>query len=523
VANEKLGGVGLMRSMAQFAYAFRSKLASVAGLTYDGKRDLYKTLGYQRQIQPIDYRSRYRRNEIANRIVTAAPQSTWRGGCDIVEDADLDTNTPFEQAVIDFDRQVGMWDKLYRADKLSRIGRYSALVIGAPGDPETPLESVSGPQDIAYIAPFDENDARILLYETDKFSPRFGLPVFYTINRTSFGIGVQNAAVIARKFHWTRVQHIAEGLLDDNLFGEPALECVWNRLDDLEKVVGAGGEATWRSADKGMQFDIDPTQDLDSDAQALVQQQVDNYEHNMSRFLTTRGVKIHELGSDAVDISKTGQFIISLISAGTGIPQRVLMGSEQGKLAAKQDRAAWDNRITDRQNDYAGPCILKPFLNRMIALGALPTPDVDYEVVWSSIRTMDDEQRAMIATEWAGLNKGAGAPIIVMPDEIRERILGLPPLAEVDETLAAQNDVVLKTPAADPNEASAVGPTDGTASGSGEPTVAAGKRGAHQWKHIHQAADRFRAGSKARRLQSLRRRTLAPAEKQAADGGADRW
>jgi hypothetical protein len=509
MANQK-NGVGFARFLSQFAYAFRSRLANVAGHTYGGSRNLYTALGYQRQLQPVDYRSRYRRNEVANRIVTAMPKATWRGGCDVVEDADIDNVTPFEQAVIDLDTRLHFWDRLYRADKLSRIGRYAALVIGGPGDPEAPLESVSKPEDIAYLMPFDEADARIELYETDKFSDRFGMPIFYTINRTSYsGVGAQNAAVVARKFHWSRVIHIAEGLLDDNLFGEPALECVWNRLDDLEKVVGAGAEAFWRRADKGLHVNVDPTQDMDAEAFEALKLQASEYEHDLRRLLTTRGVEINELGSDVADFAAPVQAIIGLISAGTGIPQRVLMGSEQGKLAAKQDRASWDNQVTDRQRDYAGPCILRPFLDRMIGLGALPEPTQPYEVVWSSIRTMDDEQRATIATQWAGLNK-PNAPVIVTVDEIRERVLDLPPMAEVDQELADQNELTVKTPTepVDPNADPNADPNKKA------PKVAAGKRGAHQWKHIHQAADRFRAQGKARHLRRLRKGKKAAAGKQ---------
>jgi hypothetical protein len=162
------------------------------------------------------------------------------------------------------------------------------------------------------------------------------------------------------------VLHIADGLLDDNVFGEPRLQCIWNRLDDLEKVAGGGAEAFWRRADAGIQFDLDPTLELDEPAKESMKKQIEAYEHEMKRMLTTRGVKINQLGSDVADFSNSVNSIISLISAGTGIPQRVLMGSEQAKLASKMDRSNWDERVEDRRKDYAAPHVVRPFIDRMI-------------------------------------------------------------------------------------------------------------------------------------------------------------
>jgi hypothetical protein len=196
------------------------------------------------------------------------------------------------------------------------------------------------------------------------------------VNRTNMASPTSiNSAVVGRRVHWTRVLHIADGLLDDNVFGEPRLQCIWNRLDDLEKVAGGGAEAFWRRADAGIQFDLDPTLELDDPAKDAMKKQVEAYEHEMKRMLTTRGVKIKQLGSDVADFSNSVNSIISLISAGTGIPQRVLMGSEQAKLASKMDRSNWDERVEDRRKDYATPHVVRPFIDRMLELGVLPQPE----------------------------------------------------------------------------------------------------------------------------------------------------
>jgi hypothetical protein len=49
-----------------------------------------------------------------------------------------------------------------------------------------------------------------------------GLPRYYTVKRTNLA----NASGA----------HVADGLMDDNIYGEPRLRCIWNLLNDLEKV-----------------------------------------------------------------------------------------------------------------------------------------------------------------------------------------------------------------------------------------------------------------------------------------------
>src|SRR3972149_1706788 len=99
---------------------------------------------------------------------------------------------------------------------------------------------------IIYLKPFSEGSAMISTYETDKASERYGLPTSYDV----LAISGQPRA----KVHWSRVVHVAEDLLDDDVFGRPRLKRIYDRLDDLMKIVGGGAEATWQTMDRGMAF-----------------------------------------------------------------------------------------------------------------------------------------------------------------------------------------------------------------------------------------------------------------------------
>lgn len=481
------------RSMA--VAAFRSRLANVASYTFGGKRDLYRAFGYKRELFPEDYRSRYERNEVAAAIVDAFPTSCWRGGAEIVEDEDPNTTTAFEQAVIELDNRIKIWDAFLRVDKLSGIGHYAILVMLAPGDLDTPLQRCSA-DELVQLQPYAEEDARIQEWDLDKQSPRFGKPRYYACKRKTSGSATAiNSVDVSRRVHYSRVLHVSDGLLDDSVFGTPRLKKIWNRLDDLEKIAGGGSEAFFRRADAGTVFNLDPTQEFDPDDQKKLKQKVDDFEHGFKRYIFSRGLDMKTQDVNVADFKSQVESLMSLISAGSTIPQRVLMGSEQGKLAAKQDRASFDNRVTDRQNDYCAPMMARPFFDRLIELGVLPVPAQGYEVKFTSIKTMDDEQRAVIATQLGALNK-PGGEVVITRDEIR-KVLGLAPMAEVAPELVGH---MIDAPVPAPGDPS------GKPGGKVQRAGVKAKGGA-PFKHVYAAADRFPSCDKASRLKSLRSRT----------------
>ncbi len=416
-----------IRNLISSIISSRTRLASIAGITYGGKRDVFAVCGYDRVLVPQMYRERYRRNAVAGRIVEAKPQATWRGGAEVIEDEDPDTFTEFEKEWDSLENRLKIWSILQRADIVSGLGQYGVILIGAPGDISTPLPQMNGPDDIEYLQVFAEEDSLISEWDRDPMSSRWGLPVFYLLRRVPpFASTGQTVpfSTVGRKAHWTRCIHLADGLLDDNVYATPRLERVWNLLDDLEKVTGGGAEAFWKRADAGLQLDVDPELDFDKEDEEKTEEQLEDYLHKFRRSLLTRGIKVNNLGSQVANFQGPMNAIISQISAGTGIPQRILMGSERGQLASNQDRDNWAERITDRRNAFASPLVVRPFVDRLIEYGALPQPS-KFEVRWPEIKNLDVLQRAQVASIWAKLNTDAGEKVID-PNEIRDRLLDLP-------------------------------------------------------------------------------------------------
>jgi len=409
----------------------RSEFGDRSGYQFMGRRDTYRALGYRYVLTSRDYWDRYRRGGIAKRIVETFPKACWRGGGELVEDEDPDTLTQFEQAWTDLDKRLHLWSVFQRADTLTGLGHFAIILMGAPGEFNDPLVTCA-PNDLKYLTPFSERDVLIESYEDDKTNERFGHPLYYQILRMPSSMPYSPS--MYSRVHYSRIIHIAEDALDNPLFGPPRLESVWNYLDDLVKVVGGGSEAFWKRVDGGKQLKLDPSLPVPTKEQTdALHLQLEEYTHELRRILTTRGVEIQDLGSSVANFQQQVSSLMDLIAATTGIPQRILMGSERGELASTQDQSNFDDRVMDRRTDFAEPCIVRPFVDRLIALGTLPTPADDYTVRWPEIKNLNDAQRMDMANKAATLNQTQGE-VVVTTNEIRDRILGFPPLTEEQQT-----------------------------------------------------------------------------------------
>lgn len=425
-----------VRILAGFLERFRY----LAGSTFNGNRNLDVVFGYLDDPQPSDYRSRFRRNPVAARVIEAKPQSTWRGGGEIIENEDPNELTPFERAWGDLNERLDIWSKFHRVDVLAGFSEYAVLFIGAPGNFNDVLTQVPSSKDIWYLKSYTQENAKILTYDETSSSPRYGFPLEYQFSRVFQKSRFQpQSENLPQVVHYSRCIHVADGLLEDDVFGLPRLERVWNRLDDLDKVTGGGSEAFFKRADQGMHLnkDISIPVDKTGEADRLLQEQVDKYVHGLDRIIRTRGVDVKMLGSDVASFAQSVDAIISQISAGTGIPQRILMGSERGHLASTQDKDNWDEQIHDRRSQYAAPIIVRPFIQRMIDIKAIPKP-VKFDVRWPQMKSLDESSKAIIAktiAEANSANKDTGG-VIVTVNEIRDKILGMLPI-DPKEAIAA--------------------------------------------------------------------------------------
>lgn len=343
------------------AIFFRRMWGVMAGMMMGGKRDLYNIFGYNRIIDYSSLRDRFQRQDIVKRIVEMPVQAIW----DFPPELDADFNTArVIDAMQDFDDRLDIYQAFSRADKLLSFGRFSVIVLGLPGPLDQQVPMGLSAKDLVYIQPYGERDISMAKFDTDQYSPNFGMPLHYMVN-----VKTQEDSVVPVRVHHSRVIHVVDSPLEHNLIGIPRLEFVYNLLDDILKVAGGSAELFWILANRGMQVNVDKDMDMTTEDQDDLQAELDEYSNDLRRYIRTRGVEVKPLGSSVADPTGTFRVLIGLLASATGIPQRILMGSEAGQLASEQDRANWAETVDKRRTNFALPSILKPFSRRMTEFG----------------------------------------------------------------------------------------------------------------------------------------------------------
>ena len=407
--------------------AGRAMWSQLAGMQFAGDRDIDTNLGYEKDPSLEQYQSYYDRRDLASVIVDAPAQTTWRENPIITDGSE--GKSKFIAGWNELESRLKAYSYMERADRLSGIGHYGVLLIGTKdGELSEPLLKVGSAQDVIYLSTYSESYAKVKTYETDTSNPRFGRPKVYEIDlkgnvATGFDVGKQDV-------HYSRIIHIAEGLLENEVFGEPRLQKVYNRLQDMDKVVGPSAEAYWKLVFKGYALSTKEGYEMDPADKEAIKEEWQNYIHNFQRLIAAEGVDFDALTAKPEDPGPVFDVIIKLISGKTRIPQRVLLGSERGELASSQDEANWLGYISGRQKNFAQPFILEALIDRLVDIGAIEAAkDGIYKVEWPSLFYINAKEEAEVHERNANaIDKvSAGAPLDLFDEEELRIAVGAPP------------------------------------------------------------------------------------------------
>jgi len=372
----------------------RLKLSEALGYQYAGKRDIYDALGYPKDtILFVDYFAKYRRTDIAKAVIDRPVSMTWKGPVDVVDSEDKQDE--LKDAWKDLFETLSLKSKFIKVDKLSCIGRYAILLLGFSDVIKADIDFVKPVQKsnnlrLLYVTPYSENSAVIQSYEENTTSSRYGLPLIYQITLTRDNSTAQTILV-----HHTRIIHITGDSLESDVFGNSTLEPIYNRLLDLEKIVGGSAEMYWRGARPGYAGKVDTGYKASPNLKAALDTQMEEYENNLRRIFINEGVDLKGLEQQFSDPVSHVLVQVQMISTITGIPMRILLGSERGELASGQDRDSWFDMIQMRREEYAEVQILWPFVDRMMEYGILPLTE-EYKVEWSELYSASDLSKATI-------------------------------------------------------------------------------------------------------------------------------
>lgn len=419
---------------------------------FDGSqesRNVDEECGYPDSVSTVDYVQMYRRNDIAQRVVTLEPEESWSEYPEIYE-TDEETITRFERAVKKFVSKTSLFKYLFKADTICGIGRFGVLFIGlddgedfdkpAPGFTEDGMADSPGSAKVLYYRTFDESAVRISEWERDRTNPRYGLPTMYELDfedQVADDIKTNATPVTETlRVHWSRVIHIADTRLSTSeVFGFPRMEPVFNRLMDLRKINAGAGEMYWKGGFPGYAFEVDPQNgELSDEDRESIKDEIFKWEQGLSRYFAGVGVSMKSLSPQ---ISNPQPFVdnaLRMIASAKGYPITKLVGNYGGNQTNAEENEIWLKKIAQRRNLFVTPCIIKATIDRIQQYGALPRTAIEdgeprpYQVVWKPLAEMTETEKAEIGlkrTEALARYATAGAEAIIPLKEWLTKFMSL--------------------------------------------------------------------------------------------------
>ena len=395
------------RMLTNSVLSSRASAATKLGKSFGGKRDLYTALGYPEIISYDDYLGKYERQDIAGRIIDAFVDGAWEQKPVVreVEEEKTGDESKFEKKWIALVKEQKLWAIFTRFDKLTRIGRFGILLLGFNDvqKVEDLKEEVGGAgqkaTELLYVQPFGEGSIEIADWDKNPASPRYNLPLTYelTLEDPSSNLTTTSKRVLTRtiKVHYSRVIHNTEGLLASNIYGMPVLQRGYNRLLNLELIVGGSAEMFWQGAFPGYAFVADDDSTISPETKIELKDEIDMFVHDFKRYMTLQGLKVEKLSSEVANPEKHVEVQLAMISIAHGIPLRILTGSERGQLASTQDETHWNDKLHSRRIDHLEPDMVRPTIDRLIQYDVLPDPGEEgYEVFWPDLNAPTDKDKA---------------------------------------------------------------------------------------------------------------------------------
>lgn len=428
----------------------RLLIASKMGFQYGGKRKVYEALGYPTE-QELDFKyyfGKYSRQDIAAAVIDRPADRTWNGTINIVEEGQTAEESALNKAWQNLNKDLKVKSRLKKADKLAGIGRYSILLFGfsdvkSTEDWAKPLAGNNNK--LRFIKQVNEFDAKVQSLEKNTSKERFGLPLTYQIRTSSVTDEIETTQTVL--VHWSRVLHIKEDSLDSEIYGRPRLKPIINRLVDLEKVLGGDAEMFWRGARPGYHAAAKDGYELGQTDLDNLYKELDNWEHDLRRFIAATGVDIKALETQISNPLNHVDVQLQAISAQTGIPKRILIGSERGELASSQDKDAFLSLIKDRMEEYVEPEILRPFIDYCMATGVLPKVE-EYEIMWEDVFAPSEKDKVEVGKTRAealkAYNESVFASEIIPPQLVHKILLGLDDAQSAELTQAIEDAVVVE-------------------------------------------------------------------------------
>ncbi len=390
---------------------------------------LYGVPSYTFSFDENEFKILFKKNALAQRVISMYPKECWRT-MPVVNEGTTPEETPFEKAWGELvsDTKLKLLKQFKNADVLMGIGEFGIIYLGLADGEDPSVPASTSNNKLLYLRSFDQTNVSVLTKETDRKNERYGLPLTYQIRFTNDGDGNQTNTVVV---HWTRVIHLAENCIDSPVYGEPRLRAVIEQILNITLILKGSPHMYMRGGFPGYAFEADPDVVITESDRTAMKTQIEDYVASLQRFLTLQGVTAKSLDVQIADPDPFIKVQIAAISAHTGIPGRMLSGSEMGHLASTADKMTWEDRVHDRQETELTPDFILPLIDRLQMLGILPPTTDEIVVTWNRVDSASQKERAEVSKIKAeALAKYASvptAPLIVPEEHFLRHFLGFTP------------------------------------------------------------------------------------------------
>jgi len=314
------------------------------------------------------------REPVAHRVVFQVAHDVfdnWFNVEEVAEKPDPDFDKLVQKALSDLNAKAVFTQMAV----FERLAGWAIIVIGFVDHGKSLADPVERPLEIRELAMY-MGDKQVTVQTTDEDkdpnSPRFGLPIYYTLSRT--GVGQE-------KVHYTRVLHFATRLLNHPYKGLSVLESIYDDLTILRNVRWGMGQTMFRY---GSGFP-------DIEIQGATKKQLDEFEKSgqfkninaRTYFLHNEKQKVEFKGLAGRALNPEPYYlpIMENISAATAIPLAILRGVQAGALTGSEvNEREYFKIISDAQSRYEPG--VRQVIDLLLETGQIPAKVQDYKIKW---------------------------------------------------------------------------------------------------------------------------------------------
>ncbi len=392
------------------------------------KHDFRLDFGYKDDVDFFDLYALYKRNGVANALVSKTAAKTWETHPALTLDEDDTDDNPVEAEIARHFEHIRFWQMLAETDKRSLVGEYAGVIFQlADGKPfSAPVSDVpAGLKGLVNLVPAWEGQLQVSKWEQDRDSPHYGQPRVMTYTESS--VDASQGKTRSFQVHPDRVYIWSQ---DRTTFNDSALEPVYDALTDMVKIRGASAEGFWKNAKSQPVLEAEKEVDfaqlatmLGTDLEGLpeaLDNVVSDWNKGFDQSLMLQGMSAKTLGVTLPPQPAEYYRLAALEAAAAfNIPEKILFGSQTGERASTEDQVAWNRHNMSRRCNYVIPNIMD-IVARLMRFGVLPR--ADWVLDWEDLTGATDVQRLEKAKGMAEINAKmlASGAAVFDDDEIRD-------------------------------------------------------------------------------------------------------